>query len=159
LLPGTDAGAEEVLWQPGHRLRATDIAVLQALGIPSVRVRKPRVRIARARQGRDDIADAIVDWMTRAMMADGGEPATAAPAAGIEAFLAADGVDVVVVIGGTGSGPRDNSVHALRQAGAVEAHGIAISPGETAALGTVDSRPVLLIPGRLDAAVAVWLLI
>lgn len=159
LLPGTDAGAAEVLWQTGHRLRASDIAVLLALGIPGVRVRKPRILIARTRQSRDDIADAIVDWMTRAMTADGGEPATTAPGADIEALLAADRVDAVAIIGGTGSGARDNSVHALRRAGAVEAHGIAVSPGETAALGTAGSRPVLLIPGRLDAAVAVWLLI
>jgi molybdopterin biosynthesis enzyme len=41
----------------------------------------------------------------------------------------------------------------------VEAHGIAVSPGETAAFGFASSRPVLLIPGRLDAALAVWLLI
>ena len=38
-------------------------------------------------------------------------------------------------------------------------HGIAVSPGETAALGFAGDRPVLLIPGRLDAALAVWLLI
>jgi molybdopterin biosynthesis enzyme len=159
LLPGTDAGAGEVLWPTGHRLRASDIAVLQVLGIPGVRVRRPRIRIARARQSRDDIADAIVDWVARAMTADGGESAAAAPGAVAEALLAADDVDAIVIIGGTGSGARDDSVHALRQAGVVAAHGIAVSPGETAAFGTAGSRPVLLIPGRLDAAVAVWLLI
>jgi molybdopterin biosynthesis enzyme len=50
-------------------------------------------------------------------------------------------------------------VKVLRRTGAVEVHGIAASPGETAAFGTANSRPVLLVPGRLDAAVAVWLLI
>jgi molybdopterin biosynthesis enzyme len=159
LLPGTDAGAGEVLWRTGHHLRMCDIAVLRALGISGVRVRKPRIRIARARQSGDDIADAIVDWMIGVMTADGGEPLTATPDAGTEALLAADDVDAVVIIGGTGSGARDNSVRALRQAGTVDAHGIAVSPGETAAFGTAGSRPVLLIPGRLDAAVAVWLLI
>lgn len=159
LLPGTDARAGEVLWQTGRHLRVSDIAVLRALGISGVRVRKPRIRIARAGRSRGDIADAIVDWMTGAMTADGGEPLTATPDAEVEALLAADGVDAVVIIGGTGSGARDDSVHALRQAGAVDAHGIAVSPGETAAFGTAGSRPVLLIPGRLDAAVAVWLLI
>ena len=38
-------------------------------------------------------------------------------------------------------------------------HGIALTPGETAAFGFVGSRPVLLLPGRLDAALAVWLTI
>ena len=36
-------------------------------------------------------------------------------------------------------------------------HGIALTPGETAALGFVEKCPVLLLPGRLDAALAVWL--
>ena len=32
-----------------------------------------------------------------------------------------------------------------------------LTPGETAAFGFAGSRPVLLLPGRLDAALAVWL--
>jgi molybdopterin biosynthesis enzyme len=159
LLPGTDAGAGEVLWRAGHRLRGSDIAVMQALGIPAARVRKPRIRIARAGRERDGIADAIVGWLAAATAADGGEPVTESRDAGVAAVLAADGVDAVVVIGGTGSGARDGSVHALRQAGVVETHGIAVSPGETAAFGMARSRPVLLAPGRLDATVVVWLLI
>jgi len=51
------------------------------------------------------------------------------------------------------------AVRTLARFGTVEAHGIAISPGETAAFGFVDGRPVLLVPGRLDAALAAWLLI
>jgi molybdopterin biosynthesis enzyme len=63
------------------------------------------------------------------------------------------------MVGGTGAGPCDNTVHALRKIGAIEAHGIAVSPGETAAFGIANSRPVLVMPGRLDAALAVWLLL
>jgi len=47
----------------------------------------------------------------------------------------------------------------LARAGKVEAHGIAVYPGETAAFGFVGKRPVLLVPGRLDAALAVWVLL
>jgi molybdopterin molybdotransferase len=50
-------------------------------------------------------------------------------------------------------------VRTLARYGAVEAHGIAVSPGETAALGFVGTRPVLLVPGRLDSALAIWLLL
>jgi molybdopterin biosynthesis enzyme len=50
-------------------------------------------------------------------------------------------------------------VQELARRGRVEAHGIAICPGETAAVGFVGNRPVLLVPGRLDAALVVWLLI
>jgi molybdopterin biosynthesis enzyme len=159
LLPGTDAGAGEVLWQAGHRMRARDVAVLQALGIPAAQVRRPRIRIAGASDRRDGIADAIVNWMTCAITADGGEPVAATSDARTDALLAADGADAVIVVGGTGSGAGDDSVRALRRAGVVATHGIAMLPGETAAFGMACSRPVLLVPGRLDAAVAAWLMI
>jgi molybdopterin biosynthesis enzyme len=48
-------------------------------------------------------------------------------------------------------------VRTLARVGRVAFHGIAIAPGETTALGFVDSRPVLLLPGRMDAALAGWL--
>jgi molybdopterin biosynthesis enzyme len=63
------------------------------------------------------------------------------------------------IVGGTGSGRGEASVRTLAKFGRVEAHGIAVSPGETAALGFVGARPVLLMPGRLDSALAIWLLI
>jgi molybdopterin biosynthesis enzyme len=158
LLPGTDAGVGEVLRRAGDRLRAIDVAAMQALGLSGARVRKPRIRIARVGRGRNDILDAAADWLAFAIAADGGAPVAARPGAGAAAFLGG-GVDAVIIVGGTGTGSRDDTVHALAQAGTVEAHGIALSPGETAAFGIAGSRPVLLVPGRLDAAVAVWLLV
>jgi molybdopterin biosynthesis enzyme len=38
----------------------------------------------------------------------------------------------------------------------VEIHGIGLQPGETAALGIVEKRPVLIVPGRLDAALSAF---
>ncbi len=159
LLPGTDAGAGEVLRENGHRLRAIDVASMQALGIAGARVRKPRVRIARAGGGRNDIADAAADWLAYTIAVDGGEPVATRPGADVGALLTGGGVDAVVMVGGTGTGSCDDAVHALARSGTVVTHGVAVSPGETAAFGVVNSRPVLLLPGRLDAAVAVWLLI
>jgi molybdopterin biosynthesis enzyme len=49
-------------------------------------------------------------------------------------------------------------VQTLAREGRLAVHGIALTPGETAALGFVGIRPVLLLPGRLDAALSVWLL-
>jgi molybdopterin molybdotransferase len=159
LMPGTDAGAGEVLRQTGHRLRAVDVAAMLALGISGVRVRKPRIRVARVGRGRNEIADAIADWLAYAIAADGGEPVVSRPGADLDALLTGGGVDAVAMVGGTGAGAADATVHALTRVGSVEAHGIAVSPGETAAFGAANSRPVLLLPGRLDAAVTVWLLI
>ena len=44
----------------------------------------------------------------------------------------------------------------LAKKGRVEIHGIGLQPGETAALGIVEKRPVLIVPGRLDAALSVF---
>jgi molybdopterin biosynthesis enzyme len=41
----------------------------------------------------------------------------------------------------------------------VDAHGFGISPGETAALGNANGRAVLMLPGRLDAALAAFLIV
>jgi len=159
LMPGIDARVGEVLRRTGQRLRAVDVAAMQALGITGARVRKPHIRVARAGQSRDDIADAIADWLTHAIAVGGGEPVTTSHGLDVEALITGGSVDAVVMIGGTGAGARDNAVHALKRGGTVEAHGIAVSPGETAAFGIANTRPVLLMPGRLDAAMAVWLLI
>src|SRR5262249_41840509 len=65
--------------------------------------------------------------------------------------------DMVVAIGGTGSGRNDQSVRTLARIGEIACHGIAITPGETTAIGFVGHRPVLLLPGRFDAALSGWL--
>jgi molybdopterin molybdotransferase len=159
LLPGADAGKGELLRHSGDRLRAIDVAAMQALGVTTVWGRRPRVRIARVGRGRNDIADAISDWLAYVVASEGCEPVVARPGSDIGPLITLGGADGVMLVGGTGMGSSDESVHALARTGTVEAHGIAISPGETAAFGIANSRPVLLVPGRLDAAAAVWLLI
>jgi molybdopterin biosynthesis enzyme len=68
-------------------------------------------------------------------------------------------VDAIIAIGGTGEGRDDRSVIALARAGTVTCHGIGLSPGETAAFGLANGRPVLLMPGRIDAVLACWLVL
>jgi len=65
----------------------------------------------------------------------------------------------VILVGGSGCGARDCSVRALAQRGRVAFHGVGLSPGETTAFGVIDERPVLIVPGRFDAALAVWLML
>jgi molybdopterin biosynthesis enzyme len=74
-----------------------------------------------------------------------------------ETALCDEETAALIAVGGTGSGQRDAAVTTLARFGRVEAHGIALSPGETVAFGFVGERPVLLVPGRLDAALAAWL--
>jgi molybdopterin molybdotransferase len=170
LMPGDDAAAGEVLRPAGARLRHRDIAVLRALGVTTTVVRRPHLRLGVAGPDLDPIGDAASFWLSHAVLEKGGclqradtgaNPLVRPPLLGLEDTLGAiiDGADGAIIVGGTGSGRRDHAVAALAEAGTVVAHGIAMTPGESAAFGFVKSRPVLLVPGRLDAAVAAWLLI
>ena len=43
----------------------------------------------------------------------------------------------------------------MQDTGHLHFHGIGIAPGETSALGFIGKVPVLIVPGRIDAAFAV----
>jgi molybdopterin biosynthesis enzyme len=160
LAAGGDISPDAVLRSAGAYLRASDIAVMTAAGIADVMVREPRIRIACGGIAKTPLVQAAVDMLTRAVTAAGGTVfnADSEPERLYEALGEAR-AHAGFVIGGTGSGRGDSSVRTLTRFGRVEAHGIAISPGETAAVGYVGARPVLLVPGRLDSALAIWLLI
>jgi molybdopterin biosynthesis enzyme len=141
-------------------LRALDLAVLAAAGCDRVAVRAPRIRIASARSADAAMIAAAGSMLARAVEASGGTTMWAADSAGrLDDALTGDGADAVMAIGGTGCGRHDSAVRTLAQLGRVAFHGMAISPGKSAALGFVGARPVLLLPGRLDAVLAVWLLV
>jgi molybdopterin molybdotransferase len=143
------------LWlRAGAVVRATDAAAFAAAGIAEVMIREPRVCVAPARAGHDPIIMAAVELLASAVAAVGGAVRRAAD--GVAALADAE-ADTIIVVGGTGAGRNDMSVRALAAAGQVEVRGVALTPGETAAFGMIGQRPVLLVPGRLDAALAVWL--
>jgi molybdopterin biosynthesis enzyme len=160
LAAAADARADTVLRAAGQRLRRCDIAAFAALGIKSLRVREPRVWVVRAGRA-GTVSDAASGFIAAAVrgcgaiaLGDGGVAANPLAAA-----LLDSGADAVIAVGGTGSGRSDASVQALAQVGELRFHGLALSPGETTGFGFAAGRPVLLVPGRLDAAVAVWLLL
>jgi molybdopterin molybdotransferase len=154
---GADAAAGAVLKMTGARLRRIDVAALIALGIERVPIREPRVRVVRA--GGGPVIGAAAALIASAIEAEGGRAIgmQSNEPGGLEAALHHEGADAVVAIGGTGSGRNDASVRTLERAGTIAFHGIGILPGETTAVGYVGARPVLLLPGRLDAALAGWL--
>jgi molybdopterin biosynthesis enzyme len=152
---GTDLRAGDFIARAGWRLNDFNLAMLAMAGEQQVLVREPRIRLVKARADADVVLDAIGDLLMRALNARG--CATRRGAGDLAAALADTAADAVIAIGGTGSGRSDASVQTLAQDGQVVAHGIAISPGETAAVGLSNSRPVLLLPGRIDAAIAGWL--
>jgi len=141
----------------GERLRLTDLAALASAGCARVSVREPRVGVVPLR------GSGIVNAAARLLASDialrGGVARVDKTGGDLERALAVDEADAVMAIGGTGSGRNDASVRTLTRTGRLAVHGIALTPGETAALGFVNERPVLLLPGRLDAALSVWLMV
>jgi molybdopterin biosynthesis enzyme len=151
LAAGADGAPEVPLRRAGERLRAVDVAALQAAGIARVSIREPRVRVV-AMPGCDAVALSI----SRAIAAQG---ANVIFVRALERALADEQTDAVITVGGTGEGRSDTSVAMLARMGQVDFHGFGIAPGENAALGVAKGHPVLMLPARLDGALAAFLLV
>jgi molybdopterin biosynthesis enzyme len=154
--PGGEIDASKPLRNAGERLRAVDVAVFTAGAVTTVRTRAPRCLIVPARE--DLRLMPAVQMIARDCEARGG-------IANLQNGLELDDVfrsaecDAIVVVGGSGSGRRDISVQTLARHGTLVMHGIGLAPGETTAFGSVDGCPVLVVPGRLDGALASWLVL
>ena len=145
-------------YDAGEQLHAMDVYVLQGAEVRDVSVRAPRIRVARGGKAGSPSLQVAQSMLVR-VIGEAGGVVDGGSTAFDKAALNDEPADALIVVGGTGSGRHDDAVHTLARLGRVEIHGVAISPGSTAALGFSGSRPVLLVPGRLDAALAVWLLI
>lgn len=166
-MPGEDLPAGAVLRAAGERLAPRDLPSLAACGIAEPAVRAPRVAwIATgdeivAEPARDTLAPAFA-----ALLAAEGADTVLAPPAPDDAEAIADalraaapGADLLLLAGGTGEGREDRSAAGLAAAGRLSLHGIGARPGSTAGYGTVEDKPVILLPGRAEDAVAAWLLL
>jgi molybdopterin molybdotransferase len=142
---GADCDGVTPLRRAGDILRAGDIAVLAAARVTRVTIREPRFRIMPVRE--DAIIGAIAKFVAADIERQGG----------VCSIAKAGDADALIVIGGTGSGSNDRAVTDFARSGRLMCHGIGIAPGETGALGFIGAKPALLLPGRLDAALAVWL--
>ncbi|GJD56184.1 molybdopterin-binding protein [Methylobacterium dankookense] len=155
--PGEDLAAGDTLLAAGERIGPLHVLALIEAGIGTVEIRQPRLRlVVTGAPGRDGLSPAL-----RGLIAARGGQAeiVAAPdeAGAVAAAIGAAGADAVFVLGGSGLGRTDRSAEALARAGRLLAHGIALRPGESAAIGAAGGRPVLLLPGRPDAALAAFL--
>lgn len=152
---GADVESGAALGRAGELLRAKDVAVLAALGVKNVSVRVPKILIMRAKNA--SVADPAVAMIARMMEASGGEAKTDSKS--LDDVFADESVDALIIVGGSGAGKSDASVTSLAKKGRVELHGMGVQPGETAALGVSGKRPVLIVPGRLDAALSIFSLL
>src|SRR5262249_31554451 len=152
----------QILRRAGERLRATDAALLRATGVPRVSVRAPRLVIVTANVFIDAVDDTVAPLLARDIACRGGNAEVVRGALDGASTLdraleQISDADAVVIVGGSGAGRHDASVRTVARLGTVHIHGVGLMPGETAALGSLGPRPVLILPGRLDAALAAWL--
>lgn len=155
---GGDLREGQSILQARQSVRAIDVMVARAAGLDALPVRRPRVAIVA-------IPPAIGEVVTAQMIAEEAQGtgadmtmkmATARDAASIADALADLSCDLLVTVGGTGAGHSDATVAALTKQGAQLAHGLAVQPGRTAAVGKLNGVPVIALPGALDQALAVW---
>lgn len=153
---GGDAAPDQPLLGAGRMLSTSDVAVLRAGNFSKVSIRAPRISVIRAGRKGDTIIASAAQMIVAALDANGGT-AISEERSLESAFQQKP--DAIIAIGGTGAGQKDISVTTLSRAGIVAFHGIGLTPGETAAIGEANGKPVLLMPGRIDSALACWLVL
>ena len=169
--PGRDVGrrGEDIergtpLFEPGRRLRPQDLGVLSALGRPEiVVVRRPSVSVLITGDellpsGSPPVGHAIPDMnsavLTALLNRDGADPTVVGPiddlrerlSAAIEAAVASS--DLVLVSGGSSTGPEDHAPSIVAELGDLPVHGVALRPAGPVGIGRVRGVPIVLLPGN-----------
>jgi molybdopterin biosynthesis enzyme len=155
---GGDIAAGSSFTVAGRRIGARDLLTARAAGLDKVAVRRPRLRLINipATAGTTVTAQLIAE-SARAAGAEiicveaGGRDARS-----IATAFDAEPCDLLVTVGGTGVGRTDATIEALASRGALLAHGLALQPGRTAAIGRIAGGPVIALPGAPDQALAGW---
>ena len=152
---GSDIAEGRFAVTAGRRILPRNLLIARAAGLRTLKVRRPRLRIVNIPGG----------TLTADLIAEGARAAGAevlrAEAAGrdpdsIARALESGGCDLLLTVGGSGVGRSDATVMALAQRGEVLAHGVALQPGRTAAVGRIAKTPVVALPGAPDQAFAAW---
>jgi molybdopterin molybdotransferase len=152
---GSDTAEGSLVVEAGRRVLPRHLLTARAAGLQRLNVRRPRVGIVNVPGGN----------MTAALMAESaraaGTEADTFTAAGREAGAIAAALDerahdLLLIVGGSGVGRTDAAITALAARGDVLAHGIALQPGRTAAVGRIGKTPVVALPGAPDQALAAW---
>jgi molybdopterin biosynthesis enzyme len=150
--------AEGSVIASGARLRPLDLLVARAAGLETISVRRPRLRVVNvpAMDGEVMTAQLIRDSARSAGACVTFAEVKSRDAAAIAEALDPAGCDLLVTIGGSGVGRADATIVAFAQRGEVIAHGIALRPGRTSAIGRVGNTPVIAISGSADHALGAW---
>jgi molybdopterin biosynthesis enzyme len=152
---GGDIAAGSSVVEAGRRVLARDLMIARAAGIERLKVRRPRLRIVNIPGG--SVTSDLISESARTAGADVvSVTAVGRDAASIAAVIEVGACDLLLIVGGSGVGRTDVTVTALAGCGEVLAHGIAVQPGRTSAVGRIGNTPVVVLPGAPDQAFAAW---
>ncbi len=157
---GEDVEAGQPLYEPGHRLRPSDLGLLRSVGRERVVVAdRPTVGVIPTGEelvthdpGPGQVIETngltvsrlVERWGGRATYREIVTDDFDALRAAIQRDLTKD---AVVTTGGSSVGERDLLPEVIDDLGEVLVHGVALKPGHPVCLGIVEDTPVLALPG------------
>ena len=161
---GEDVCRGDRVFTSGRVLRPQDLGMLSALGLHEVRAtRRPAVAIVvtgdellpAGTPGEGHRIGDMNSVMLAAMVArDGGLARVVGPLPDdrdrLRAALvdAASRADMILVSGGSSTGPEDHAPGLLAELGTLVAHGVALRPASPSGFGVIGPVPVVLLPGN-----------
>ncbi len=171
---GEDVAQGDTALPAGRRVTPADMALLSAVGIAEVPVRKP-LRVAVLSTGDElvepgdavgagQIFDANRPMLLSLLERMGFEPIDMGRVADDRDVLrarldeAAEQADAILTSGGASAGDEDHVSALLREAGAMQEWRIALKPGRPLALGMWSDTPVFGLPGNPVAAMVCTLI-
>jgi molybdopterin molybdotransferase len=168
---GEDVAVGETILKEGHRLRPPDIALLASLCLNEVQVyERPKVAIIptggeliplfsdqRLLPGQAREANGLMCEMYAEIW--GGSPRKTPiikddPDLIKAAIVENLDADLILISGGTSIGEEDYAPPILREMGELLVHGVRITPAKPTALGMIDEKPVICLPGYPVAALS-----
>jgi len=157
---GEDVAEGQTLYEPGHRLRPSDLGLLRSVGLweitvykePTVGVIPTGEELVEADPDPGEIIETnglvvsqfVERWGGEATYRDMVTDDEAALRAAIQRDLTKD---IIVTTGGSSVGERDLIPEVVDDLGEVLVHGVAIKPGYPVALGVVEETPIIMLPG------------
>jgi molybdopterin biosynthesis enzyme len=155
---GGDIAEGSSLIAEGWRIRALDLLMARAAGLDKMAVRRPRLQVINipTTAGTAVTAELVVESARAAGAEIVCREASGRDARSIATAFDTEPCDLIITVGGTGVGRTDATIEALTRRGELLAHGIALQPGRTAAIGRIAKNPVIALPGAPDQALAGW---
>jgi molybdopterin molybdotransferase len=163
---GEDVAEGQALFEPGHRLRPSDLGLLKSVGIdrvtayerPTVGVIPTGEELVQTDPEPGEVIETNGLTVSRLVERWGGVPTyrnvvTDDPSA-LRAAVQRDLTkDIVVTTGGSSVGSRDLLPEVIEELGEILVHGVALKPGHPVALGVIDETPIVVLPGYPVAAI------